>query len=256
MAPRSPNATLFALDEKDNNDDGTKVARAGAQTRASECVTGFDSQISESEHWSGFNSGHQASETQNELNLCQTYAIYGGQSEKSDMLDRPSQFSRDLYGSFVQSIRIIKADAVPLCAVAMGTGTAAASGPLFALAGNQSGRGGGDWTGWSGRKGIGFFLATSALSSPRHAPPDPDKICMCHNHQQHDPTPCNPPPRVVEAGTAEAGAGSVGGPLAYKPPTSPGPLTFRSKATACRREVSHFNSTGEDLWQLLREHHR
>ncbi|KAK1878116.1 Hydroxyethylthiazole kinase, partial [Dissostichus eleginoides] len=39
-------------------------------------------------------------------------------------------------------IQIIKANAVPLCAVAMGTGTAAASSLLFALAGNQSLRGG------------------------------------------------------------------------------------------------------------------
>lgn len=39
---------------------------------------------------------------------------------------------------------------MPLCAVAMGTGTAVASSLLFALAGNQSGSGGGD--GW-GRVG-------------------------------------------------------------------------------------------------------
>lgn len=44
-------------------------------------------------------------------------------------------------------IKIIKANAVPLCAVAMGTGTAAASGLLFALARNQSASGGWDWMG-------------------------------------------------------------------------------------------------------------
>ena len=48
-------------------------------------------------------------------------------------------------------IKIIKANAVPLCAVAMGTGTGAASSLLFALAGNQSVSGGWDWTGKSGR---------------------------------------------------------------------------------------------------------
>ena len=34
---------------------------------------------------------------------------------------------------------------------------------------------------------------------------------------------------VLEAGTAEAGTGAVGGLLAYKVLTSPGPLTFRCK---------------------------
>lgn len=34
---------------------------------------------------------------------------------------------------------------------------------------------------------------------------------------------------VQEAGTAEAGTGTVGGLLAYKALTSPGPLTFRCK---------------------------
>ncbi|KAK2833429.1 hypothetical protein Q5P01_017318 [Channa striata] len=44
-------------------------------------------------------------------------------------------------------IQIIKANAVPLCAVAMGTGMAVASSLLFALAGNQSASGGGDGQG-------------------------------------------------------------------------------------------------------------
>lgn len=87
------------------------------------------------------------------------------------------------------------------------------AGSLFALAGNQSVSGGGmhgvEWevmrldaswgTPWlcapstlvfpEGRDQV--YLTTSALSSTQRAPPDPDKICMCHN-LQHDPTPCKP----------------------------------------------------------------
>lgn len=87
------------------------------------------------------------------------------------------------------------------------------AGSLFALAGNQSVSGGGmhgvEWevmrldaswgTPWlcapstlvfpKGRDQV--YLTTSALSSTQRAPPDPDKICMCHN-LQHDPTPCKP----------------------------------------------------------------
>lgn len=119
-------------------------------------------------------------------------------------------------------IQIIKANAVLLCAVTMGTVTVAASSLLFALAGNQSWSGGGDGRGrvggdvaWRGMVEViqrleahrGFvqqtgsrstlvlsrgrdqvFLTTSALSSTQHAPPDPDKICMCHNHNMHPPS--------------------------------------------------------------------
>ncbi|KAI9514815.1 hypothetical protein NQZ68_031005 [Dissostichus eleginoides] len=88
-------------------------------------------------------------------------------------------------------IQIIKANAVPLCAVAMGTGTAAASSLLFALAGNQSLRGGSYSTPVLPEERDQIFLTTSALSSTQHASPDADKICMCHNLQQ-DPTPCKP----------------------------------------------------------------
>lgn len=56
-----------------------------------------------------------------------------------------------------------------------------------------------------------------------------------HHCQKHDSLKGPSPKEIsvltgfLEAGTAEVGTGAVGGLLAYKVLTSPGPLTFRCK---------------------------
>ncbi|KAK2893810.1 hypothetical protein Q8A73_016294 [Channa argus] len=71
--------------------------------------------------------------------------------------------NRLLCSACLLQIQIIKANAVPLCAVTMGTGMAVASGLLFALAGNQSTSGGGDGQGRVGANSGPFLKMNPSL---------------------------------------------------------------------------------------------